>query len=135
MRKPLGAGKTLSIVRTLAAVPPFAAVALLAPAAFPAGDRVGAPRLLDLRVGNGGSPFAGDRRLLTTVSPNGDGLRERVVVRFRLARRATVRAEAVRTETFKLHPRFERVVWSDAADLAAGRHRIVWQPPRSSERR
>jgi hypothetical protein len=29
-----------------------------------------APSLQDLHVTNGATPFAGDRRLLTTVSPN-----------------------------------------------------------------
>jgi hypothetical protein len=38
-------------------------------------------RLTDLRVSNGSAPFAGDRRLLTTVSPNRDGFRDRAIVR------------------------------------------------------
>jgi hypothetical protein len=94
-----------------------------------------APQLLDLRVGNGSTPFAGDRRLLTTVSPNRDGSRDRAIVSFRLKRRATVEVEAVRTETFRIHPRFERVVWSYKADLRPGRHHVIWKPARSIELR
>ena len=93
------------------------------------------PRILDLHVGNGGTPFAGDRRLLTTVSPNRDGSRDRAVVSFRLVRKATVQVEAVRTETFRIHPRFSRVVWSYKADLKPGRRHVVWKPPRSIELR
>ena len=37
-----------------------------------------------LRVGNGSTPFAGDGKLLTTISPNGDGFRDEPIVRFRL---------------------------------------------------
>jgi hypothetical protein len=122
----------LPIVCSLAAV---GIVAVLVAPSSPAMRAPQAPRLLDLRVGNGGSPFAGDRRLLTTISPNGDGLRERAIVSFRLARSATVEAEAVRTETFKRHPRFERVVWSHTERLGPGRHRITWRPAPATELR
>src|SRR4029453_14599654 len=37
-----------------------------------------------LSANNGGRRFAGDRRLLTTISPNGDRSRERAGIRFRL---------------------------------------------------
>ena len=47
-----------------------------------------APALHDLHVTNGSAPFAGDRRLLTTVSPNGDGFRDRAIVHFRLTQPA-----------------------------------------------
>ena len=40
-----------------------------------------------LKVTNGSRPFAGDNRLLTTVSPNGDGFRDKAIVSFRLDRR------------------------------------------------
>ena len=55
------------------------------------------PPLLDLRVTNGSAPYLGDRRLLTTVSPNNDGFRDAAVVHFRLTRAATVRMEVVAT--------------------------------------
>jgi len=131
MRKPLGAGKMLTKVRLS---PALVLLVLVCPAAAQARPAP-APGLLDLRVGNGGTPFAGDRRLLATVSPNRDGFRNRAIVSFRLVRKATVEVEAVRTETFRIRPRFERVVWSHKADLKPGRHHVVWKPPRSIELR
>src|SRR5438876_12371818 len=71
---------------TLVAVLGLSLVAVAAPA----GRVQPAPQLLDLQVSNGSTPFAGDRRLLTTVSPDGDGLRARAIVSFRLEVRATV---------------------------------------------
>ena len=62
----------------------------LTSAAAPAVRVAPAPKLLDLRVSNGSTPYAGDRPLLTTVSPNGDGFRDRAVVGFRLTKSATV---------------------------------------------
>src|SRR4029077_10880478 len=47
-------------------------------------------RLLYLHVDNGASRFAGDNRLLTTISPNGDKFRDSANVRFVLSERATV---------------------------------------------
>ena len=46
-----------------------------------------------------GARLEGDYRLRATVSPNGDGVRDAAIVRFRLARPATVTLEAVRTDT------------------------------------
>src|SRR6266513_1975891 len=131
MRKLRGAGEMLAKVR----LPPALVLpVLVCPAAAQARPAT-APGLLDLRVGNGGTQFAGDRRLLTTVSPNRGSSRDRAIVSFRLARKATVQVEAVRTETFRIHPRFERVVWSYKADLKPGRHHVVWKPPRTIELR
>jgi hypothetical protein len=90
------------------------------------------PRLTQLRVTNGDTPFRGDRRLLTTVSPNGDGFRDRAIVHFRLDRPAVVTAEAVRTDTIRIGRPAEAVVWSTTRRLRAGRHRIVWAPKRST---
>src|SRR5919202_3298771 len=59
------------------------------------------PRLDDLRVSNGARPFAGDRALLTTVSPNGDGFRDRAIVTFRLSRPALVRMDALSSLTVR----------------------------------
>jgi hypothetical protein len=132
MRKPLDAGKTLPTVRVCCG---FVLLALLVPAAGAGKPAASAPSLLDLRVGNGGAPFAGDRRLLATVSPNADGSRDSAVVSFRLRRAALVQIEAVRTETFRVEPRFSRVVWSTSADLAPGWHRFVWKPSPSIELR
>src|SRR3954466_2494363 len=64
------------------------AVAVAAVASVPA--QPGPPRLLGLRVSNGGTPLAGDTPVLATVSPNGDGFRDRALIRFKLDRAATV---------------------------------------------
>jgi hypothetical protein len=80
-----------------------------------------APRLYGLSVSSG-RPFAGDRPLLTTVSPNGDGLRDRAVVRFRLDSPATV---ALHVFACGKHPTEIR---SLKGSFGAGRHSLVWSP-------
>ena len=62
------------------------------------------PALTDLSVTNGSTPFAGDGRLLTTVSPNRDGFRDAATVRFRVTRAATVRMEIVATNMVRAVP-------------------------------
>jgi hypothetical protein len=94
-----------------------------------------APQLLDVRVADGSAPFAGDRRLLTTVSPNGDGFRDSAVVRFRLTRPATVRMDAVATEMIRAGQTGTQVVWSTSRRLPAGLGRLVWRPARSTQPR
>src|SRR2546430_6860869 len=91
----------------------------------PARSESTAPRLLGLRVSSG-QPFAGDRRLLATVSPNGDGVRDRAVVRFRLERAATV---ALHVVVCGKHP---KVVASKKAHFGPGRHHLDWVPKRSA---
>jgi len=81
----------------------------------------GGPRLYALRVSSN-RPFAGDRRLLATVSPNGDGLRDRAIVRFRLESAATV---ALHVLVCRKHP---ETVLSKKARLSAGSHSLVWAP-------
>jgi len=101
-------------------------LALLAGAASPA--------LHDLQVSNGSRPYAGDRRLLATVSPNGDGFRDRAIVSFRLDRAATVRLEVLRTDT--LRPgRATKTIWATTRHLERGRRQIVWRPARDTEPR
>ena len=121
-----GCGKILGAMRNRAAV----VLLLLTPLAVGAtrAPRAEAPRLLDLRVSNGSTPFAGDRRLLTTVSPNGDGFRDRALVSFRLDRGARVRMDVVRTDTIRENRASSAVVWSRTWSLAAGRHRVAWRP-------
>ena len=70
--------------------------ALLAVGRAPAS--VGPPHLLGLSISNGGKPYVGDTRELATVSPNGDHLRDRALIRFRLDRPGTVHVEAVATD-------------------------------------
>jgi hypothetical protein len=79
--------------------------------------------LTDLTVGNGGRPFAGDWRLLSTVTPNGDGFRDTASIRFRLARRATVKVEAFATAIGLGKP-----VWHTREVFGPGPHRLVWRP-------
>jgi hypothetical protein len=82
----------------------------------------GGPVLRQVSVGNGGRPFGGDHRLLTTITPNADGYRDRATIGFRLDRPALVR---LRISQAKPGP---RTVYSVARRLAAGRHHFVWTP-------
>ena len=116
-------------MRRVAALPALALVLAGAAAATPSG---GPPQLTQLRVGNGGAPYAGDGRLLATVSPNGDGLRDRAIVRLRLDRAATVTMQAVATDTIRNGRPAETAVWSWSARLAPGPHRLVWSPVRAT---
>jgi N,N-dimethylformamidase beta subunit-like, C-terminal len=92
----------------------------------------GPPRLLGLRISNGGTPFAGDTPWLATVSPNADGFRDRALIRFKLDQQATVEIRAVATEEVTTPA---KTVWSVRKRLAAGPHVIVWQPKRTTPSR
>jgi hypothetical protein len=94
-----------------------------------------APQLLDLRVSDGSVAYAGDRRLLTTVSPNGDGFRDEAIVRFRLTHPATVRMEAVATEMVRAGETGTQVLWKTSRHLPAGPGRLVWRPARATQPR
>jgi hypothetical protein len=99
-------------------IPPVAvAAAVVAP-----------PQLLGVSVSDGSRPFAGDRRLLTTVSPNGDGFRDEAIVRFRLTRRATVRMSAVATEMIRAGRTGTTAIWTTKRAFPAGPGRLVWRP-------
>jgi hypothetical protein len=105
-------------------------VAALAVAATgAAAPQAGPPRLLGLRVSNGGTPFTGDTPWLTTVSPNGDAFRDRALIRFALNSPATVEAYVVATDEVR---RPVRTVWSTRRKLARGPHVIAWRPARST---
>src|SRR5438067_2652965 len=90
------------------------------------------PRLLHLRVGNGSRPFAGDRALLTTVSPNGDGFRDGAVVRFRATEAATVELDALATDTADAGVLSRHVVFRTRARVRAGPGALVWTPVRGT---
>src|ERR687887_1797828 len=77
----------------------------------------GPPRLLGLRVSNGGTPFAGETPWLATVSPNGDGFRDRALIRFKLDRPARVEVRAVATAEAQQPA---TTVWILRRQLAAG---------------
>ena len=113
-------------MRTLPAAFAFLLTALLAGSAPAA---VAPPRLLGLSVSNGGHPFVGDTRQLATVSPNGDGFRERAIVRFRLDRAATLRMQVVATGQARGPG---RIVWRTERALTAGPRRLVWAPGRAT---
>jgi hypothetical protein len=89
------------------------------------------PQLRDLRVRTPGTPFAGDKRLLATVTPR----RDRAIVSFRLDRRARVRVEAVRTDTIRIGRPAGAVVWRTERDLRPGAHSITWRPGKGVEPR
>jgi hypothetical protein len=109
-----------------------AIVVVLGAAAAPAPRVQPAPRLLGLKVGNGSHPFAGDRPLLTTVSPNGDGLRDRAIVSFTLTAPARVRLDVVSTDSVKRSAPLAQTVWTETVKLRAGKRRLVWRPKRAT---
>ena len=93
------------------------------------------PQLLDLRVANGSAPFAGDRKLLTTVSPNRDGFRDEAIVHFRLTQPATVGMEVVATNMVRAGKGGTTVVWRTSRRLGRGPATLAWRPARSTQPR
>jgi hypothetical protein len=81
-----------------------------------------APQLAELTIESDGARFAGDRGLLTTISPNGDGYRDAALIRFRLSERATVRLEVSRTVSAPFP------IYDLTATLGAGWHTLRWAP-------
>jgi hypothetical protein len=106
-----------------------AATAVAVGLAASAPAQPGPPHLLGLRISNGGTPFAGDTPWLTTVSPNGDGFRDRALIRFALDRAATVEIRAVATAEAR---RPVKTVWRVRRRLGAGPHAIAWRPKRTT---
>ena len=94
-----------------------------------------APPLQDLHVTNGSVPFASDRRLLTTVSPNGDGFRDAAYVHFRLARPARVELDVVATNMIRAGKTGTSRVWHTARVFAAGPAVLAWHPARTTQPR
>jgi len=78
--------------------------------------------LEDITVTNGDSAFRGDGPLLTTVSPNGDGFRDRVFVHFKLRAAASVTVIVTRTDQ---RPYPLALV---QGHFGSGRHMLVWKP-------
>ncbi len=95
-----------------------------APRGLAAAVGSGAPRLFRIKVRNTGASYAGDRRLLATVSPGVLG-RDTAAVDFFLERAATVRLEAVRAVGLKRR----EIVWEQARRLPPGDHALRWAPP------
>ena len=109
--------------RRLAGLAVAGFVMVLSPVASPAHTKDSGV-IAGVRVDNGNSPFAGDRTLLTTVSPNGDGFRDRARIHFRLAAPTTVTLTIEHGPARRLQAANQRTV-----HLAAGRHTLVWAPP------
>src|SRR5207302_7061299 len=92
----------------------IAAAAILA-----AANAVAGPSLAGLAVSDGAAPFTGDSRLLTTVSPNGDGFRDAAIVRFHASEPVTARLDALATQQIG-EQTSQHVVWSTSTRLARG---------------
>jgi N,N-dimethylformamidase beta subunit-like, C-terminal len=81
-----------------------------------------APRLTGFRASNGGTPFAGDGPLLTTISPGAESGRSEARIAFTLDEAAAV---TLRVEATKRH---RDVVDTITAKLGPGRHVLAWSP-------
>jgi hypothetical protein len=82
-----------------------------------------APRLIDITARNRSRlPFQGDNKRYTTISPNGDGLRESAKIGFTLDEPAQVHFEVTRTLS---SPATIYELW---ANLNSGRHTFTWFP-------
>ncbi len=101
-----------------------------APAPTPVPSPDFSPELRFLAVTNGGRPYAGDHRLLTTVSPAERARRTTAYLHFQLDRTATVELDAVTTRKT-----IEKSVWQETARLGPGAHRIEWTPEPGLEAR
>ena len=91
-------------------------------------DRV-APRVSGFATHNRNQPFAGDGRMLTTISPNRDGLRDFARIQFTLTERARVRFEVAHTT----HVR--KAVHRRSAVLGAGQKTFTWYPRKTTAAR
>src|SRR5438045_2930130 len=87
--------------RLFAALATAGLVVLFVPMACPA--RTENSGIIDgIRLDNGAAPFAGDRSLLTTITPNGDGFRDRARIHFRLAEPSKVTLAIANVPTRRL---------------------------------
>ena len=98
------------------------AVFLVAGVAQAESHKPAPPQLLDLRIDNGSTPFAGDSSLLATVSPNADAFRDVARVHFRLKAPATVTMDVTRTV------KAPQVIYTLTESFTAGAHTMVWTP-------
>jgi hypothetical protein len=81
------------------------------------------PRVLDLEAHNRSRlPFQGDNKRFTTISPNGDKLRESAKIHFKLNERARVHFEVTRTISSPV------TIYELTANLRAGPHTFTWHP-------
>ncbi len=83
------------------------------------------PTMTKFFTHNRGAPWPGDTKLLTTISPNGDGLRDLARVRFRLSEAASVHFELATTISTPTP------VYELDAKLKAGRNSFTWYPKKT----
>ena len=82
-----------------------------------------APRISQIRAHNRSrEPFQGDKDRLTTISPNGDRLRDSAKITFKLDERSRVRFEVTRTVSAP------ETIYELTANLRPGRHTFTWHP-------
>jgi len=89
------------------------------------------PHLAHVVVDNGSTPFLGDGKWLTTVSPNGDGFRDEAYVHFTLSAPARVSLDVVETSTEKgdpERPSLRVIKRFEPRTFPAGFGTIVWRP-------
>jgi hypothetical protein len=86
-----------------------------------------APLLRRLHIETKSYPFSGDARLVKTVSPTSDGLRDFAFVKFRLSEPATVTVQAYRTRKTLIGP-----IWGTQVTLSRGKRAIAWTPARGT---
>jgi hypothetical protein len=85
-----------------------------------------APRAMNIRARTRDRmPFQHDKARVTTISPNGDGLRESAKISFTLSERAIVHFEVTRTISSPT------TIYELKANLRPGQHTFTWQPDRS----
>ena len=85
-------------------------------------DRI-APRAMNITAHNRGrQPFQGDKTRVTTISPNGDKLRESAKISFTLNERAIVHFEVTTTVSTP------KTIYELTANLRAGRNTFTWFP-------
>jgi len=101
---------------------PVLVVPLVALAIAPVSADRTPPTVTGFHVHATGKPFAGDRPLLATISPNGDGFRDRAAISFRLSEPARVYLTISKTL------RRPTLVYVRARDFTRGRHTVYWAP-------
>ncbi len=85
-------------------------------------DRI-APRAMNITAHNRGrQPFQGDKARVTTISPNGDRLRESAKISFTLSERAIVHFEVTTTISVP------KTIYELTANLRPGRNTFTWFP-------
>ena len=82
-----------------------------------------APELADVSADNPSAPFAGDGPLLTTITPNGDGLRDSADIHFTVRSSAWVTLSVSRTQNTVEAPLYTKSQW-----FGPGAQTIQWTP-------